>query len=193
MIVTFAALKGGVGKTTGTVYLGAALSEHGTVQLIDTDPQRSLTYWAEEAGEGFVDVKTITNRKVTSADAEGYDFTIIDTPPGNTNTINTAVELADVIFVPTRPSHLDVRHTADFVSTLADAGVPAAVLIIGAEPRRRALRDVREFLAELPGGSSLYEHVVPYRAHAITAAGTLPPAANLHPYDLIAEELKGNL
>lgn len=193
MIITLAALKGGVGKTTGTVYLGAALQKYGSVQLIDTDPQRSLTYWAEEAGDGFLDVKTVLGRKVTRADTDGYDFTIIDTPPGNPQTINDAVALADVIFVPTRPSHLDVRHTADFVSTLADAGVPAAVLIIGAEPRRRALRDVREFLAALPGGSSLYEHVVPYRAHAITAAGTLPPAANLYPYDLIADELKGNL
>lgn len=193
MIITFAALKGGVGKTTGTVYLGAALSEHGTVQLIDTDPQRSLTMWAQEAGEGFPTVKTILDRAVTRADAAGFDFTVIDTPPGNPDAINAAVAVADLVFVPTRPSHLDARHTAKFVESLAQAQIPASVLVVGAEPRRRALRDVREFLTDLPGDSSLYEHVVPHRAHAITAAGTLPPRANLHPYDLIAEELKGSI
>ena len=94
MIVTFAALKGGVGKTTGTVYLGAALSEHSTVQLIDTDPQRSLTMWAQEAGEGFPTVKTILDRAVIRADAAGFDFTVIDTPPGNPDAINAAVAVA---------------------------------------------------------------------------------------------------
>jgi len=31
MIITLAALKGGVGKTTGSVYLAAALQKHGSV------------------------------------------------------------------------------------------------------------------------------------------------------------------
>lgn len=193
MIITFAALKGGVGKTTSTVYLAAALMQHGTVQLIDTDPQQSLTEWSQEAGEEFPTVRTVLGRAVSRIDADGFDFTIIDTPPGNPDAINAAVSAADVVFVPTRPSHLDARHTAKFIDSLAAAQVLAAVLVVGAEPRRRALRDVREFLTDLPGGSSLYEYVVPHRAHAIAAAGTLPPQENLHPYDLIALELKGNL
>lgn len=191
MIITLAALKGGAGKTTSVVYLGAALQQHGSVQLIDTDPQRSLTDWGEEAGEGFPIVRTILDRAVTPADAEGFDFTVIDTPPGNPAAIDTAVAAAQVVIVPTRPSHLDARHTVKFVQALAQARVPAAVLIVGAEARRRALRDVREYLTDLPGGSTLYEHAVPHRAHAITAAGTLPPRANLYPYDLIAAELEG--
>ena len=42
-IITVANQKGGVGKTTTTVSIGAELAERFRVLLIDLDPQASLT------------------------------------------------------------------------------------------------------------------------------------------------------
>jgi chromosome partitioning protein len=46
MIVTIAAFKGGVGKTTTAVHLAAYLSRTAPTVLIDGDPNRSATGWA---------------------------------------------------------------------------------------------------------------------------------------------------
>ena len=50
MIVVVAALKGGVGKTTTSVYLAAvAAGARGAVTLIDSDPQASAADWVQDA------------------------------------------------------------------------------------------------------------------------------------------------
>lgn len=47
-VITFAQQKGGAGKTTMLAHLAASWAEAGrSVALIDLDPQKSLTRWAE--------------------------------------------------------------------------------------------------------------------------------------------------
>ncbi|MGB5710374.1 MAG: ParA family protein [Waterburya sp.] len=53
MIVTIASFKGGVGKTTTAVHLAAYLANQSTTLLIDGDPNRSATRWAERGGLPF--------------------------------------------------------------------------------------------------------------------------------------------
>ncbi len=54
MIVCIANQKGGVGKTTLTVHLGAYLSHHGQrVTVIDADPQGNATQWIVPTGAPF--------------------------------------------------------------------------------------------------------------------------------------------
>ena len=47
MILTVAAFKGGVGKTTSAVHLATFLQEQQPTLLVDGDPNRSATNWSK--------------------------------------------------------------------------------------------------------------------------------------------------
>src|SRR5512146_2802739 len=52
MIIVTAALKGGVGKTTTSVYLAAlAAAAKRDTTLVDSDPQASAADWVESSGD----------------------------------------------------------------------------------------------------------------------------------------------
>src|SRR5258706_8068277 len=53
MIIVVAALKGGVGKTTTSVYLGALAAARRAATLVDADPQASAADWIENAEDEF--------------------------------------------------------------------------------------------------------------------------------------------
>jgi len=50
--IVFASPKGGVGKSTAAVLLATELASHGgSVTMIDADPNRPLTQWANRPGK----------------------------------------------------------------------------------------------------------------------------------------------
>ena len=150
MSLTVAVLnsKGGVGKTTATIFLGVALAETGrTVEVWDADPQASATEWAEdaaEAGEALpfavvpVNAASIKRREVAA------DVVLIDTPPGEASIQGAAARRADVVIVPTAPSILDLKRVWATLDSLG--GVPAIVLLNGANVRTLSCRTAREVL-----------------------------------------------
>ena len=75
MIVTIASFKGGVGKTTTAVHLAAYLAPRGTTLLIDGDPNRSATRWAERGGLPF---QVVDERKAAKY-ARAAEHIVIDT------------------------------------------------------------------------------------------------------------------
>src|SRR5437762_4496745 len=91
MIVVTAALKGGVGKTTTSVYLaGLAAASRRPTTLVDADPQASAADWLESADEeGFLGGVTLaeapTERLLTKAlsGIDDEEVAIVDTPPGD--------------------------------------------------------------------------------------------------------------
>jgi chromosome partitioning protein len=178
--VVCAALKGGVGKTTTSVYLSAVAGQSGRpVTLVDADPQASAAEWVEEATDaelGKIEVvEAPTERLLGKAlDRLAPDgIAIVDMPPGAEQTVSKAFERADVVVVPTRVGGVETpRATA--VLDLVPGGLPFGVVICAA---RTFTRDYHEALAtwedeEVPVWGTVPERV----AIAAGPDGWLAPA-----------------
>lgn len=122
-IVSVISQKGGSGKTTLTANLSVIASlKKKRVLLLDTDPQKSLYHWWERrtqempnlADIGIDDLeKTISNLKKDS-----YDMVFIDTPPHTSKTINSVVNVSDLILIPVKPSPNDLRAVGNTISLI---------------------------------------------------------------------------
>jgi chromosome partitioning protein len=138
MIIVVAALKGGVGKTTTAVYLSAlAATSRGSATLIDADPQASSADWIESAKDPALDtVETVeapTDRLLARALArvDGDEVALVDTPPGNERMLSKAIDLADVVVVPSRVGGVETARVEAVVG-LVPINVPMGLVICSA-------------------------------------------------------------
>jgi len=150
VIVVCAALKGGVGKTTTSVYLTALAADSGRpVTLVDADPQASAAEWVEEATDdvlGKVDVvEAPTERLLGKAlDRLGPDaVAVVDMRPGDQPALAKAFGRADVVVVLTRVGGVETP-SATAVLDLVPDGLPFGIVICAA---RTFTRDYHEALA----------------------------------------------
>jgi chromosome partitioning protein len=155
VIVVVAALKGGVGKTTTSVYLAAiaAASNRRNVYLVDADPQASSADWLETSPDERLGKVTIveapTDRLLVKAldRVGGEDVAVVDTPPGHERLLAKALDRAAAAVVPTRVGGVETPRVAA-VLDMMPAGVPAGLVISSARTFTRDYQDAVATWAE---------------------------------------------
>jgi chromosome partitioning protein len=203
MIISIINQKGGVGKTTTALNLGAALAEAGcTVTMIDLDLQRDLTSFSQ-ATQGL-DFKEASAISLQASLGECHsDITVIDCPPALGAETAAALKVSDLALVPVQAQYLALRGLARILETIRAARHPGQggnvklqtkVLVTMFDARARMSQEVAG--AVHASGSAVFDAVIPN--HLVFTKASLahqsvlqfaPRSAAAQSYRSVAEEI----
>lgn len=185
--------KGGAGKTTIAVHLAAAAELAGHAALVfDTDPQATASQWANWRGDKPPEViESSPNTLATKVEAVrkgGAEFIVIDTPPHADSAASAAMQLADLILIPCRPSAFDlaaIQTTARLVQMFRK---PAYVLFTAGSPNAPKLYTEATDAAGAFGLKAVPIHIADRAAfrHAVADGRT---AMEIEPTGKAADEI----
>jgi chromosome partitioning protein len=218
--IVFASPKGGVGKSTAAVLLATELASHGgSVTMIDADPNRPLTQWANRAGKPakLTVIATTTEESIIDTIEKAAletTFVIVDLEGTASMTAGYAMSRADLVIIPAQGSHLDATQAVKAIKLVKEQEkafqrkIPFAILFTrtSAAIRPRTLQSIEAEFSQnmIPMfGSQIHEREA-YRA-VFSFGGTLAdldpaqvanlPAARLNARTFageVIENLKAN-
>ena len=155
-------LKGGVGKTTSTVYLAAVAASrgHGPVVVVDADRQASAAEWLEEQPiDGVEVVEAPSERTLARAMNAGEGTVVVDLPPGDERLVQAAIGAADAVVVPTRAGGVEFARVG-YTLSLIPRRTPRGIVIAAA---RYGTNDLQETIDWWKGEGVPIWGVVPER------------------------------
>lgn len=153
MILVVAAVKGGVGKTTSSIYLAALGANRRPATIVDADPQAAAAEWVEISDDERLEkinvIEAPTDRLVGKAlDRLGNDeLVVVDTPPAHDRLLGKVIERADVVLIPTRVGGIEAPRV-EAVLAMVPTGTPAGLVIASARTFTRDYQDALAAYAE---------------------------------------------
>ena len=133
MKICFANQKGGVGKTTAAALVGAALRAAGKeVAFVDLDPQRTLTWWAQQVGA----MEVVDGAKSSASKTQ---YQLVDTPGALGPDLAKGVAAADLIVLVAEMGIASLHSTARTVPVLRRAAPKARLAILFNKVRSNTL------------------------------------------------------
>ncbi len=152
--------KGGVGKTTLSLHIAAALAlQKKRVLLIDADPQGSALDWSARREEKplFTVVglpKNTLHREMPEL-SKSFDYVVIDGPPRVHDVARSAIHASELVIIPVQPSPYDVWAAKEIIDLLQELALyneaRKAIFLINRKIANTAIgRDVKEALLEYP-------------------------------------------
>ncbi len=194
MIVTVTNQKGGVGKTTLSMNLATYWhrQQDAPVTLIDADPQRSSERWRARGALGLGKEElppVVTCTEGTEIEEACLRLrrkagrVVIDTPPSLTsrNAVASAIQAADLVLLPIRPSILDLDSLGDVRRLIQTESPKTQVLVVVSLARASwsATREVRHSVEKLGypcAKTVIHERAAHARAALTGSLWALPPA-----------------
>lgn len=151
------AQKGGTGKTTLCLHLAVLANELGRhAVILDIDPQASSSAWrrrrqADRPGVVCCGAQELA-RELKELEQKGTDLVLVDTAPHSSHDAATAVTLADLVLIASRPAILDLEAIGESVKIVKRQNASAAVVLNACPPphvfgETAIVREAREALA----------------------------------------------
>jgi chromosome partitioning protein len=158
MIISLVSQKGGVGKTTLALNIGAGLARKNLrVGFIDTDPQGNAFQWQAIESNMAFEVKhlprAISREDVASLQSRNT-LLMIDTPPAIGEITFSVLGLSDLAVIPVAPSIFDIWSTRSTLSLVDEVKkvnprLREKLLVSRKIPRTRLGRNGREAIEAL--------------------------------------------
>ncbi|WP_150526339.1 ParA family protein [Roseibium sediminis] len=162
-VISFANAKGGAGKTTAALLLATEIADRRkTVTLVDADPQKWLSKWAELPNVNpRISVVSVTSASSIIGQIQDAsttsDYVIVDLEGTENLLVANAISMSDLVIVPIQGSAMDARGGSKILALvrklqkIVHHDIQHCVLLTRttAVVTTRAMRAVQEHLAAI--------------------------------------------